>query len=279
MVDLARVILLGCGGSAGVPMLGGADGHGDWGVCDPREPRNRRTRSSIVLEGADGRRVLVDTAPELREQLLRAGIGRVDALFFTHAHADHVAGLDDVRGLNRTIGGGLEVFGTAPVLAELRERFEYAFRPWQPPGIYRPILHPRDVAPGDRVSIAGMELALFAQHHGRQRTTGFRCGRFAYSTDVSQLDEASLAVLDGVEVWVVGCFQRATHPAHADVELVRRWVERIGARRTVLTHMGPDLDWAWMRANLPPGIEPGHDGLELCCGHIAAGALSDQPAI
>ncbi|MBE7210234.1 MAG: MBL fold metallo-hydrolase [Gluconacetobacter diazotrophicus] len=271
-----RVVMLGCGGSAGVPMLGAGDGAGDWGACDPAEPRNRRTRSSIVIEHDDGRRILVDTTPDLREQLLRAGIGRVDALFFTHAHADHVAGLDDVRGLNRAAGGPLPVYGTAPVLAELRSRFEYAFRPWSPPGIYRPILEPRPIAPDAAVEIAGLPLRVFRQSHGRQDTSGFRCGPFAYSTDVSALDEAALRVLDGVSCWIVGCFGRDPHPAHADVASVRRWAERVRCSRTVLTHMGTDLDWDWMARELPPGLEAGRDGLELRFPPVTASAVSRE---
>ena len=257
-----RVVILGCGGSAGVPMLGGADGRGDYGACDSDEPRNRRTRSSIVIEGDDGRRVLVDTGPEMRQQLLACGIGRIDALFYTHAHADHVAGLDDIRGLNRIIGRPLDVFGTRPVLDEIETRFAYAFRPWSPPGFYRPVLVPRPVAPG-QAAIEGMSFALFDQVHGRSITLGLRVGDFAYSTDVMQLDEQALACLQGVDTWVVGCFQRAPHPAHAHPELVGQWARRLGIRRTILTHMGNDLDWMWMQANLQPGVEAGFDGLQI----------------
>nr|WP_321986624.1 MBL fold metallo-hydrolase [uncultured Lichenicoccus sp.] len=257
-----RVVILGCGGSAGVPMLGGPDGHGDYGACDPEEPRNRRTRSSIVIESDDERRVLVDTGPEMRQQLLACGIGRVDALFYTHAHADHVAGLDDIRGLNRIAGRPLDVFGTDVVLAEIEARFAYAFRPWAPPGFYRPVLVPRPVAPGS-VEIEGMRITLFEQVHGRSITLGLRIGDFAYSTDVMALDEQALSVLGGIDTWVVGCFQRASHPAHAHPALVADWAARLRIRRTILTHMGTDLDWAWMASNLQPGVEAAFDGMQI----------------
>ncbi len=262
-VPALRVIVLGCGGSAGVPMLGGADGRGDWGACDPAEPRNRRSRASIVLEAADGHRVLVDTGPDLKQQLLANGIGRIDSILYTHAHADHVAGLDDVRTLNRILDEPIAVYGTGTVLAELAHRFAYAFRPWSPPGFYRPVLVPHEVAAGDRLEIDGLPLALFEQRHGRGTTLGIRIGSFSYSTDVVALDDAALAAIAGSEVWLVDCFQRQPHPAHADLSLVAGWARRLGIRRTVLTHMGTDMDWDWMRRNLPDGLEPAFDGMVL----------------
>ncbi len=258
-----RVVILGCGGSAGVPMLGGRDGHGEWGLCDPHEPRNRRSRSSIVIEGDDGRRLLVDTGPELREQLLRAGIGRIEALLYSHAHADHVAGLDEVRSLNRVIDRPIETFATRPVLDEIAHRFNYAFRPWSPPSFFRPVMIPREIEAGQTVTIEGITLRLFEQTHGRSSTLGLRVGGFAYSTDVDKLGEPALAVLQGVDTWIVDCFQRGVHPAHADLELVRQWSTRLGVRRTILTHMGVDMDWAWMARNLPPGLEAAFDGMQI----------------
>ena len=255
--------ILGCGGSAGVPMLGGADGRGDWGRCDSAEPRNRRSRSSIVVEGDDGRRLLVDTSPDLKQQLLTAAIGRVDAIFYTHAHADHVAGLDEVRSLNRVLGRPIVAHGTADVLLELENRFRYAFRPWSPPGFYRPVLVPQHVQAGTMVEIEGLQLGLFEQSHGHGTTLGFRVGDFTYSTDVVRLDAAARAAIGGTRTWLVDCFQRDPHPAHADLDRVRRWSEELGIERTILTHMGTDMDWAWMAEHLPPGLEAAHDGMIL----------------
>ena len=216
-----------------------------------------------MLEGDDGQRVLVDTGPELKQQLLGCGIGRVDSILYNHAHADHVAGLDDVRTLNRILDRPIAVHATGTVLAELRHRFEYAFRPWTPPGFYRPVLIPREVAAGERVEIAGLSLTLFEQRHGRGTTLGFRTGSFSYSTDVVSLDRAALEVVAGSDVWLVDCFQRQPHPAHADLSLVAGWSSRLGVRRTVLTHMGTDMDWDWMWRNLPAGLEPAFDGMVL----------------
>jgi phosphoribosyl 1,2-cyclic phosphate phosphodiesterase len=262
-----RVILLGTGGSAGVPQIGGPGGRGDWGVCDPDEPRNRRSRASIVVESAAGRRLLVDTSPDLRTQLLSCGVPGADAILYTHAHADHITGLDDVRILNRIAGRPLEAFGTKGTLEELTRRFGYAFRPWEGPGFFRPALLERPVEASDRLDIAGMGVTLFDQDHGYARTLGLRVGGFGYSTDVVGLDDAAFAALEGVDTWVVDCFQRkGPHYTHAHLELVLAWAERVGARRTILTHMGPDMDWAWLKDHLPEGVEPAYDGMILDFG-------------
>ena len=258
-----RVTLLGTGGSAGVPMIGGADGRGDWGVCDPAEPRNRRTRASIAIDGGAGDVLLVDTPPDMRQQLLACGIARVAAVLYTHAHADHVTGLDDVRLLNRVMGQPLDAYGTKTTLAELDQRFGYAFRPWQPPNFFRPVLVPRPVSPDATILAAGLSVRLFDQDHGFTRSLGLRVGGFGYSTDAVDLDATAFEILAGVDTWVVGCFQRGEHRTHAWLDRVLGWVERLQPRRTVLTHMGTDMDWAWLRSALPSGVEPGFDGQVL----------------
>jgi phosphoribosyl 1,2-cyclic phosphate phosphodiesterase len=257
-----KVTLLGTGGSAGVPMIGGSDGSGDWGQCDPAEPRNRRTRSSIVIESRN-QRLLVDTSPDMRTQLLDCRIPGVDAILFTHAHADHITGLDDVRVLNRIANRPLAAFATAVTLAEITERFGYAFRPWDPPHFYRPVLEANPVKPGDTIDAAGLPVRLFTQNHGRVETLGLRVGPFGYCTDVVALDDAAFDALEGVDTWVVDCFLRDSHWTHANLTIVQTWVDRLKPRRTVLTHMGTEMDWAWMQAHLPPGIEPGYDGMVL----------------
>jgi len=259
-----RIILLGTGGSPGVPMVGGADGRGEWGACDPAEPRNRRTRTSIIVEADDGARLLVDTGPDMRAQLLANAIGRVDAILYTHAHADHITGIDDVRILNRGIGRPLAAFGMQATLDEIAERFAYAFRPVSQPGYLRPALVAQVVSPGEAVCIVGMSFRVFEQDHGSTTTLGFRTGSFAYSTDVVRLEESAFEVLAGVDTWVVGCVLRdGPHPTHAHLDLVCKWVDRVRPRRTVLTHMSLGMDWGWMKANLPAGIEPGFDGMVL----------------
>jgi phosphoribosyl 1,2-cyclic phosphate phosphodiesterase len=263
MAEPMRVVVLGCGGSAGVPLIGGADGRGDWGACDPAEPRNRRLRASIAL-CAGGRTLLVDTGPDLRAQMLENGIARVDAILYTHAHADHITGLDDVRILNRIANRPLSAYGMEVTLSEIRRRFDYAFLPHDEKlFFYRPVLTPRIVAPGDSVEMAGFAARVFLQDHGFVTSLGFRAGGFAYSTDVVALDPAALAVLEGVDTWLVGCFQRAPHKTHAHLERVLDWAAKLRVRRTVLTHMGTDMDWGWLRRHLPGHVEPAYDGLVL----------------
>lgn len=245
-------------------MIGGADGAGDWGACDPAEPRNRRTRSSIVVESSAGQRLLVDSSPDMRAQFIDNRVPGVDAVLFTHAHADHITGIDDIRVLNRIVNRPLEAIATQKTLDEITRRFGYAFAPWDGRGFYRPVLIAKPVAFDATVEVCGLSVRLFAQGHGRIETLGLRIGPFGYSTDVVKLDEAALETLEGVDTWVVGCFLRhESHWTHANLPIVLGWVERLRPRRTVLTHMGPDMDWGWLRANLPDGVEAGYDGMVL----------------
>lgn len=258
-----KVTVLGCGGSGGVPMVGGENGEGIWGACDPGNPRNERTRSSIVIEAESGRRLLVDSGPDLRAQLLRNRIGVVDAVLYTHEHADHVAGLDELRAINRMLDAPLPLYATETVMQELEARYSYAFRPWSGTGFFRPVPEPHIIGMTDRLSISDLDVRLFEQRHYRIPTVGLRCGDFAYSTDVEFLGESSLDALRGIRTWIVGCFQYDPHVAHAWVDLVAEWCEIIKPERTILTHMGPALDYETLRRVLPKGIEPGYDGMVL----------------
>lgn len=259
-----KVILLGTGGSAGVPMIGGTDGTGDWGDCDPAEPKNRRTRTSIVIETADHQRLLVDTSPDMRSQLLQHHIARIDAILFTHAHADHITGIDDVRILNRIANRPLSAYAMPETLAEITQRFGYAFKPWQPPFFYRPVLEAVSVLPGKSFDAVGLRIHVFSQNHGKVESLGLRVGAFGYSTDVVSLNEDAFSALEGVDTWVVDCFLRSdAHWTHANLNTVLGWVDRLKPRRTILTHMGTEMDWGWMQANLPRGVEAGYDGMTL----------------
>jgi phosphoribosyl 1,2-cyclic phosphate phosphodiesterase len=257
-----EVTFLGTSGSAGLPQIGGSDGAGDWGECDPAEPRNRRLRPSIVIRTPENKSLLVDTGPDLRQQLIACKIPRIDAIFYTHSHADHIAGLDEVRILNRLLGAPMPGYAMAETWAELRERFDYAFRPWTGPQFFRPVFEPQEIAPGDLLEILGLELRVIGQDHGFQTSLGLRIGDFAYCTDVVRLDEAALSLLESLDCFVVDCFTRhAPHPTHANLAQVLAWVDRLKPKRTILTHLGPSMDHGWMLRNLPPGIEPAYDGL------------------
>ncbi len=260
-----RVTVLGCGGSGGVPLIGGL-----WGACDPAEPRNRRLRGSILIETGSAT-ILVDASPDLRAQLLAAEVRRIDAVIITHAHADHVNGLDDLRYVNRLMRSPIPLYADRATLDELSQRFGYALRPLDGHGFYRPVLEPREVSAGAAFEAAGVPVLPIAQDHGFMATLGLRFGAFAYSTDVVRMDEAALAALTGIDTWIVGCFQHTAHPTHAHLPLVLEWVARIRPRRTVLTHMSERLDYATLAATLPEGVEPAHDGLVL--------ELADHPAV
>ncbi|WP_301588283.1 MBL fold metallo-hydrolase [Sabulicella glaciei] len=256
-----RLTLLGTGPSQGVPAIGGLDGRGDWGACDASEPRNRRRRTSALLT-CEGTRLLIDAGPDCREQLLSAGAAGLDGVVFTHAHADHVMGIDELRQVNRNTGQALPAFGFPETLRELRERFAYAFR-GTTPGFFRPALEGREVEPGATIVLGTISLRLHEQDHSVMRTMGLRCGNLAYCTDVVRMPPESVEALHGVATLVVGCFRLASHPVHAGLDEVLAWAEAIGPRRVVLTHMGPSMDWATLRQDLPSGVEPGYDGMEL----------------
>ena len=255
-----KVTLLGCGGSQGVP-----NSAGEWGNCDPADPRNRRRRPSVLVETetpeGERRTILIDTGPDLREQLLAARTRWIDAVLYTHAHADHVHGIDDLRAINKAMGRPIPIWATSIVLATLKERFAYALEGGEG-GFYRPTLVPNAFdGPFDAV---GVEVVPFEQDHGFTMTTGFRIGDFAYSTDVVQLSEAAFAALAGIRLWIVDCVRVAPpHPTHSHLERTLDWIRRVGPDRAVLTHMDQSLDYAALAALLPDGVEPGQDGLVI----------------
>jgi phosphoribosyl 1,2-cyclic phosphate phosphodiesterase len=251
-----KVTVLGCGASWGVPAIGP-----DWGRCDPAEPRNRRRRASLLIETC-GRAILIDTSPDLREQLLDAGVSRLDAVLLTHAHADHLHGIDDLRMISELAGHAIPFYAGGPALEEAERRFGYAFRPvvaGKP--VYRPALAAQEI--DGPFSAAGIAVVPFIQSHGFSETLGFRIGRVAYSTDVVELDDDAFTALAGVELWVVDCLRREPHPTHAHLAKVLAWIERVKPCRAVLTHMDQSLDYRELSAELPDGVEPGHDGLVI----------------
>jgi phosphoribosyl 1,2-cyclic phosphate phosphodiesterase len=250
-----KVRILGCGGSGGVPLVGGV-----WGACDPAEKRNRRRRASILVED-EATTLLIDTSPDLREQLLDAGTRRIDAVLFTHAHADHLHGIDDLRGMNRLVRAALPVYADRRTLAVIEERFDYVFRPLEGASFYKPTLTPHAIE--GEFTIGGIRVVPFVQDHGFSKTLGFRIGGMAYSTDVVDLDEAAFAALAGTELWIVDCLRYEPHPTHSHLEKTLSWIARVKPRRAVLTHMDVPLDYASLRGKLPPGVEPGYDGLTL----------------
>jgi len=249
-----RVTVLGCGGSNGVPTIGN-----NWGVCDPGNPKNRRTRPSVLVEAGDAV-ILIDTTPDLREQLLAANVRRLSAVLYTHAHADHTHGIDELREINRLMKDTLETFTNKATLDQLFQRFGYCFHDWrQDEPIARPLLVPRLV--DRRFPVRHLTVIPFEQDHGYSLSLGFRIGKFAYSTDVKRLPEPAFDVLAGIDVWIVDCQREyPPHPVHSHLSQTLAWIERVRPRRAILTHMGPGLDYALLRAQLPAHVEPGYDG-------------------
>ena len=256
-----RVTMLGCGASVGVPSLSGG-----WGRCDPAEPRNRRRRCSILVEKA-GRRLLVDASPDLREQLLDAGVSSIDAVLFTHIHADHTHGIDDLRPLYWSTRERIPAYADEVTFADLARRFGYMYEaaPESPPHHAPPLLA-RDFGEG-RYEIAGVTVDVFRQDHGNSGDSlGLIFdGRIGYSTDVHSLTDAQLEYLAALrlDTWIVDCLRDEPTSAHASLDQAIGWIARVGPRRAYLTHMAAGLDYRTTLAKCPPGVEPGYDGLVL----------------
>jgi phosphoribosyl 1,2-cyclic phosphate phosphodiesterase len=247
--------MLGCGGSGGVPLVGG-----EWGACDATEPRNRRRRCSLLLEHR-GTILLIDTSPDLREQLLDAGTTRIDAVLYTHAHADHLHGIDDLRALNRMMRRAVDIYADAATLEVIGRRFDYVLKPLDDGSFYKPTVKSHVI--DGPFAIGGLDILPFTQDHGFSTTLGFRIGPLAYSTDVVDLDDAAFAALAGVELWIVDCLRYEPHPTHSHYEKTLRWIARVAPKRAILTHMDVPMDYVTLKRQLPPGIEPGYDGLEI----------------
>jgi phosphoribosyl 1,2-cyclic phosphate phosphodiesterase len=254
-----RVTILGCGTSSGVPRIGGKDGRGDWGDCDPSDSRNRRRRASILVEHGDTV-ILVDTGPDLREQLLSARVSHIDAVFLTHDHADHSHGIDDLRQVFHAMGQPVACYARAETWSVLRKRFDYVFEGtrYYPPTCTATILD-------GPIDIDDVRVTPFAQNHGNIDSTGYRfdaAGRAcAYSTDVKRLDARAESALADLDLWVVDALRRHPHPTHSHLAQTLEWIENYQPRHAVLTHMDQTMDYMRLADELPAGIVPGYDGL------------------
>jgi len=268
MPEATRIIatIMGCGSSGGVPRIGG-----HWGVCDPDNPKNPRSRCSLLIEGytdgsGDPTRIIVDTGCDLREQLLAAEVDRVEAVLYTHEHADHTHGIDDLRGLYLHARRRVDVYADDPTSRMLMTRFAYCFV--QPPGSsYPAILNMHSLAAGRPLTIdgkGGPVVALpFLMDHGDIQALGFRFGNVAYSSDLHDLPADSAEMLAGLDLWIVDALRYHPHPSHFSVSDALAWIERIKPKRAVLTNMHTDLDYEALRTRLPAGVEPAYDGMRV----------------
>jgi phosphoribosyl 1,2-cyclic phosphate phosphodiesterase len=251
-----EVRILGCGTSSGVPRVGN-----DWGSCDPANPRNRRRRVSILVShGAS--KILVDTGPDLREQLLDARVSGVEAVIWTHDHADHCHGIDDLRQLYHARGRPVSGYARQDTLEVIQDRFAYAF---DGKGGY-PAVVEGQVLP-DHMNLAGISVRAVDQPHGPIISAGLRFdagGRsIGYSTDFHEMTEEMLRTFEGVDVWIVDALRRRPHPTHPHLDQALEWIEQVKPGRAILTHMDNSMDYDTLVAELPPGVEPGYDGQEV----------------
>ena len=259
-----RFTILGCGSSGGVPRpaLG-------WGDCDPNNPKNRRRRTSLLVErrsAAGATRVLVDTSPDLREQLLGAAVDWLDAVLVTHEHADHTHGIDDLRALFIARRRRVPIYLDERTSQLMRVRFAYCFAA-RPGSDYPPIVEERPLVEGQTVTVDGkggpISALPFLQLHGDITSLGFRFGTLAYSCDLNGLPAESVTRLGGLDVWILDALRYSTHPSHLSLDESLAWIERLRPRRAILTNLHSDLDYETLRARLPPHVEPAFDGLSV----------------
>ena len=250
-----EIIILGCGPSSGVPFYGD-----HWGGCDPKNIKNIRTRSSIIVK-IQGVSLLIDTGPDLRQQLLREKITDIDAVLYTHDHADHTHGIDDLRGLSVLNDKNYPFWADKRTYDSLATRFSYLMTSSPSYPTFRSFMS-HHVIEGP-FCVSGVQIIPFEQDHGFSKSLGFRIGDFAYSTDVVNLNEEAFDVLEGVKVWIVDALQYEPHGAHAHLDKTLSWINRVCPQRAYLTHMNSYLDYDALLLALPPNVAPCYDGLRI----------------
>lgn len=254
-----KLRILGCGTSSGVPRIGN-----DWGACDPKNPKNRRLRSSITVSTADTT-ILVDTGPDLRQQLLDAGTQRIDHVVWTHEHADHCHGIDELRQLYFALGGPIPCHARTDAMREISSRFDFAFRGNGPYPSYAQAFHL-----SDRGTLGGITVTAADMPHGSITSAALRFeyggASVAYTTDFTGLTAKAMECAEGVDIWVVDALRRREHPTHPHLSQVLEWIKRAKPGRAILTHMDHSMDYATLCEELPDGVEPGYDGLEVEIG-------------
>ena len=251
-----KVTVLGCGPSAGIPLLGHNDGP-FWGDCDPSESKNKRLRASVYVE-FQGLKILIDTSPDMRQQMLTQSLYTLDCVLMSHFHADHCHGIDELRPIVHGRGRQpLPLYADETTLKQLRLRFGYLFQPTD--CNYFQILEPRTI--DNNITFENVKITVIQQQHGPFTSLGYRFGNFAYSTDFNNLDEKALEKLQGLDVWIVDCLTRKPNSTHNHLDLTLQWIELVKPKRAILTHMTYDLDYATLCHELPDHIRPAYDGM------------------
>jgi phosphoribosyl 1,2-cyclic phosphate phosphodiesterase len=251
-------VVLGSGNSAGVPAITGW-----WGNCDPNEPRNRRTRASAAVI-TESTTLIVDTGPDFKQQCLRESIGTIDGVFYTHAHADHVHGIDDLRTFQRLLKRGFPVFSDEKTLTEIKSRFDFMFNA-SGNGFYKAVIEGKVVKPGEKLVLGNISGLVYEQDHGTTTSLGIRFGTLAYSTDMKRLDQTAINALKGIDTWIVDAnsYHDRENIVHACIEEVVEYNQQIGARQVYITHLPPMMDYKTLVNELPDGYAPAYDGLRL----------------
>ena len=259
-----RVTILGCGSSGGVPRIGN-----DWGQCDPSNPKNFRHRCSLLIEQTSDTgttRLVIDTSPDFRAQALAAGIPELDGVWFTHDHADHTHGIDDLRGFFLKQRRRIPIWADAPTLAMLKTKFGYCFKT-AAGSEYPPVLDPKEVEIGQQLVLEGkggvIEGMPFLVEHGNINALGFRIGDLAYTPDLNGIPDESLPSLTGLDVWIVDALKRTPHPSHFHLAKTLEWIERLKPRLAILTNMHNDMDYDTLLQELPKGVIPAYDGMQV----------------
>lgn len=250
-----KVTILGCGSSSGTPPIG---------KDFPANPKNIRSRASIFIEGTKTN-ILIDTSPDLRAQALANKINRVDAVIYTHAHADHVHGIDDIKSFNYLQNSAIPIYSNEATIKELKERFAYCFMPHKiQAGYFKASLEPNVIIPNNKFQIGEFEILVFRQMHTKNMDSlGVRIGNFVYSTDVKTIPQESEPYLQNMDLWVVDCLKKVEAPTHSDLDQTLGWIKKYKPKQAVLTHLSYEMDYDNLKETLPSSVEPAYDGMVL----------------
>ena len=260
-----KITVLGCGASTGVPLI-----TGDWGACNPKNPKNRRRRSSVLVK-KEGQTLLIDTGPDLREQLLTEKVADIDAVCYTHLHYDHIGGIVDLRHLSLRKGKAIPIFGAPSLIQELTTTYDFMFKSFS--GVGHPFLEGHELTGPQKMPYSSelgdlaspLTVIPFEQIHGYMPCLGFRIGNFAYSTDMKDLPLSSKQHLKNLDIWMVNCLGEAPSPAHTNLSEALVLIQELKPKRSILTHMSAALDYDKLASQLPKDVEPAYDGMEFDC--------------
>lgn len=248
-----KITVLGCGASGGVPLI-----TGDWGACNPNNPKNRRRRASILVQ-TKGKNILIDSSPDLRMQLLDANVDNIDLLLYTHDHADHVSGLDDLRQIYIKYRQPIPTYADQGTLSRLRQTYRYALVTLD--SMYPAFLDGREL--DEVIEFEGITIIPYLQYHGHRSSFGFRIGDFAYSTDLIELPEESYEAIQDIKIWMVDCLRDEPHESHANLEQALKMISKVNPSQAILTHMTHNLDYDDLLSRVPANVTPAYDGMVL----------------